>query len=72
MDFSYQLYSARNEKSLDDTLKTLKSLGYSQVEGLGRPVRRSGGARRKPQGRGPDHADRAYGLHAGSRIPPQR
>ena len=35
MDFSYQLYSARNEKSLDDTLKTLKSLGYSQVEGWG-------------------------------------
>ncbi len=35
MDFSYQLYSARNEKSLDDTLKTLKSLGYTQVEGWG-------------------------------------
>jgi sugar phosphate isomerase/epimerase len=35
MDFSYQLYSARNEKSLDETLKTLKSLGYSQVEGWG-------------------------------------
>jgi sugar phosphate isomerase/epimerase len=35
MDFSYQLYSARNEKSLDDTLKTLKQLGYSQVEGWG-------------------------------------
>jgi sugar phosphate isomerase/epimerase len=35
MDYSYQLYSARNEKSLDDTLKTLKSLGYAQVEGWG-------------------------------------
>jgi sugar phosphate isomerase/epimerase len=35
MDYSYQLYSARNEASLDDTLKTLKSLGYSQVEGWG-------------------------------------
>jgi len=35
MDFSYQLYSARNEKSLDDTLKTLASLGYRQVEGWG-------------------------------------
>jgi sugar phosphate isomerase/epimerase len=35
MDFSYQLYSARNEKSLDDTLKTLKQLGYTQVEGWG-------------------------------------
>ncbi len=35
MDFSYQLYSARNEKSLDDTLKILKSLGYAQVEGWG-------------------------------------
>ena len=35
MDFSYQLYSARNEKSLDDTLKTLKQLGYAQVEGWG-------------------------------------
>jgi sugar phosphate isomerase/epimerase len=35
MDFSYQLYSARNEKSLDETLKTLKSLGYAQVEGWG-------------------------------------
>ena len=35
MDYSYQLYSARNEASLDDTLKTLKSLGYAQVEGWG-------------------------------------
>ncbi|MBI4922961.1 MAG: sugar phosphate isomerase/epimerase [Devosia nanyangense] len=35
MDFSYQLYSARNETSLDDTLKTLKQLGYTQVEGWG-------------------------------------
>lgn len=35
MDFSYQLYSARNEASLDETLKTLKSLGYTQVEGWG-------------------------------------
>lgn len=35
MDFSYQLYSARNEVSLDDTLRTLKSLGYAQVEGWG-------------------------------------
>ena len=35
MDFSYQLYSARNEASLDDTLKTLKQLGYAQVEGWG-------------------------------------
>lgn len=35
MDFSFQLYSARNEASLDDTLKTLKSLGYAQVEGWG-------------------------------------
>jgi sugar phosphate isomerase/epimerase len=35
MDFSYQLYSARNEKSLDEVLKTLKQLGYSQVEGWG-------------------------------------
>lgn len=35
MDFSYQLYSARNEKSLDEVLKTLKQLGYTQVEGWG-------------------------------------
>ncbi|WP_332686025.1 sugar phosphate isomerase/epimerase family protein [Devosia sp.] len=35
MDFSYQLYSARNEASLDETLRTLKSLGYAQVEGWG-------------------------------------
>ncbi len=35
MDFSYQLYSARNEASLDDTLRTLKQLGYAQVEGWG-------------------------------------
>ncbi len=35
MDYSYQLYSARNEKSLDDVLRTLKSLGYAQVEGWG-------------------------------------
>ncbi len=35
MDYSYQLYSARNEASLDDTLKTLKQLGYAQVEGWG-------------------------------------
>ncbi|MDB5505970.1 MAG: xylose isomerase [Devosia sp.] len=35
MDFSYQLYSARNETSLDATLKSLKELGYAQVEGWG-------------------------------------
>lgn len=35
MDYSYQLYSARNEASLDETLKTLKALGYAQVEGWG-------------------------------------
>jgi sugar phosphate isomerase/epimerase len=35
MDFSYQLYSARNETSLDETLKKLKQLGYAQVEGWG-------------------------------------
>lgn len=35
MDYSFQLYSARNETSLDDVLRTLKSLGYAQVEGWG-------------------------------------
>jgi len=35
MDFSYQLYSARNEKSLDETLSKIKALGYTQVEGYG-------------------------------------
>jgi sugar phosphate isomerase/epimerase len=35
MDFSYQLYSARNAASLDETLATLKQLGYAQVEGWG-------------------------------------
>jgi sugar phosphate isomerase/epimerase len=35
MDFSYQLYSARNEASLEETLETLKGLGYTQVEGWG-------------------------------------
>ena len=35
MEFSYQLYSARNQASLDDTLKTLSGLGYTQVEGWG-------------------------------------
>jgi len=35
LDFSYQLYSARNEASLDETLKTLRQLGYTQVEGWG-------------------------------------
>lgn len=35
MDFSFQLYSARNEPSRIETLKTLKSLGYNQVEGWG-------------------------------------
>ena len=35
MDYSYQLYSARNEVSLDEVLKTLKALGYAQVEGWG-------------------------------------
>ena len=35
MDYSFQLYSARNEASLDDTLRTLRSLGYAQVEGWG-------------------------------------
>jgi sugar phosphate isomerase/epimerase len=35
MDLSLQLYSARNEASLDRTLTTLKQLGYAQVEGWG-------------------------------------
>src|SRR3982750_1802759 len=35
MDFFYQLYRARNEQSLQDTPQTLKSLGYTQVEGWG-------------------------------------
>jgi sugar phosphate isomerase/epimerase len=35
MIFSYQLYSARNAGALDETLKTLKALGYDQVEGWG-------------------------------------
>src|SRR5690606_30692125 len=35
MQFSCQLYSARNEASLDNTLRTLKQLGYEQVEGWG-------------------------------------
>jgi sugar phosphate isomerase/epimerase len=34
-DFSYQLYSARNFPPLADTLKMLKSLGYTSVEGYG-------------------------------------
>lgn len=35
MDFSIQLYSLRNEGSLAESLKTLKQLGYTQVEGWG-------------------------------------
>lgn len=35
MDYSYQLYSARSAGSLDEVLKTLKDLGYAQVEGWG-------------------------------------
>jgi sugar phosphate isomerase/epimerase len=35
VDYSYQLYSARNERSLAATLEALKSLGYTQVEGWG-------------------------------------
>jgi sugar phosphate isomerase/epimerase len=35
MDFSFQLYSARNGGPLDETLGKLKALGYAQVEGWG-------------------------------------
>lgn len=35
MDFSFQLYSARNSGTLPEVLKTLKELGYTQVEGWG-------------------------------------
>ncbi len=35
MSYSFQLYSARNEGSLDQTLRTLRSLGYEEVEGWG-------------------------------------
>src|SRR5690606_10423187 len=35
MELSLQLYSARNEHSLDETLTKLKQLGYTQVEGWG-------------------------------------
>ena len=34
-DFSYQLYSSRNFPPLVDTLKMLKRLGYTSVEGYG-------------------------------------
>jgi sugar phosphate isomerase/epimerase len=32
---SYQLYSSRNNPPVGDTLKMLKNIGYSQVEGFG-------------------------------------
>ncbi|AWC20815.1 Xylose isomerase-like TIM barrel [Aminobacter sp. MSH1] len=35
MDWSFQLYSARNFQPWEDVLKTLASLGYTQVEGYG-------------------------------------
>lgn len=35
MDYSYQLYSARNAGPLDDSLAMLKAAGYRQVEGWG-------------------------------------
>jgi sugar phosphate isomerase/epimerase len=35
MDFSFQLYSARNFPPLDDVLARLARLGYRQVEGFG-------------------------------------
>lgn len=35
MDWSFQLYSARNFQPWNDVLKTLASLGYTQVEGYG-------------------------------------
>lgn len=35
MDFSFQLYSARNFPPLDDLLGRLAKLGYKQVEGFG-------------------------------------
>jgi sugar phosphate isomerase/epimerase len=35
MDWSFQLYSARNFKPWSDVLKLLSRLGYSQVEGFG-------------------------------------
>ncbi|QDC08692.1 sugar phosphate isomerase/epimerase [Oceanicola sp. D3] len=35
MDISYQLYSSRDAGPMEDTLKLLASLGYTQVEGFG-------------------------------------
>ena len=35
MDFSFQLYSARNYPPLDNVLRRLAELGYAQVEGYG-------------------------------------
>ena len=35
MDFSFQLYSARNFPPLDSILKRVAKLGYRQVEGFG-------------------------------------
>ncbi len=35
MDWSFQLYSARNFQPWDKVLKTLGALGYTQVEGFG-------------------------------------
>ena len=69
MDFSYQLYSARNAGSLDETLKTLKQLGYTQVEGWGGQFADPAALAAEPQERRPHHADRPHGLRPSSRTP---
>ena len=35
MDFSFQIYSARNFQPYEDVLRTLADLGYAEVEGFG-------------------------------------
>ena len=66
MDWSFQLYSARNFQPWDKVLKMLGQVGYKQVEGFGGVYADPAAFRKELDANGLSHAERAF-LHRPSR-----
>ena len=69
MNWSFQLYSARNFQPWDKVLKTLGRLGYKEVEGFGGVYDDPAGLRAEARQERAVHADRPFlHRHAGERF----
>ena len=60
MNWSFQLYSARNFQPWDKVLKTLAQNGYKEVEGFGGVYSDPTGLRARARQERALHADRAF------------